>query len=156
MAEPEQSAPDWWRIVPKPKCKAGDVYARRFDPATPAHVQSRRVQRRREARGLMAIISSMEWRKRGDYEWWLVFKDAPESLRSSDGTLWPPSMSISWVGPGGCCHVYSYSNGYMPGDPERDETDIDYLHVCNMDDFIGELQAFKTAAAWEPAEWEKD
>lgn len=97
----------------------------------------------------------MEWRKRGAHEWWFVFKDAPESLVGEDGTLWPPSMSIDWVGPGGCCHLYSYSNGYFPGRDDNEE-DVSYLHICNLDDFLGEMQAFKAAADWQPAEWERD
>jgi hypothetical protein len=99
----------------------------------------------------------MEWRKHGD-EWWLVPEDAPESLRSESGVLYPPSMSIAWGGPDTCCHLYSYMNGYHPeidAGTGRDD-DVEYLHVCNVDDLIAELESFKVAAGWQPAAWERE
>lgn len=84
----------------------------------------------------------MEWRKKSDTDWWLMFSDAPEDLGvpSSDGTMWPPSMTVSHVA-GSCWHLYSYYNGAMPDDDSDD--DVDYVHICDLDEFIGHMQALR-------------
>lgn len=97
----------------------------------------------------------MEWRQRRPGEWWQMFTDAPEPLGEEvNGTRWPPSMVVSWGGRGCCVHLHSYSNGAMPGDEGR-EDDVDYLHICDLDDFIEELQALRAAMRWQRPEWDE-
>lgn len=97
----------------------------------------------------------LEWREHKPGQWWQVFNDAPHTpdLVDERGTQWPPSMVITWGGQGCCLHLYSFSNGAMPGDGRDD--DVDYLHICDLDDFIEELQAARAAMEWKRPAWDE-
>ena len=97
---------------------------------------------------------SREWREHRPGQWWQLFTDAPhtEDLTDEKGTLWPPSMVVSWGGRGCCVHLHSYYNGDMP-DTAKDE-DVDYLHICDLDDFINELQQLRETMRWQRPEWD--
>jgi len=71
--------------------------------------------------------------------------------RSQDG---PPSYraSVKWDG---CVHLYSYMNG---ADPATDsaaemEQNTEYFHICDVEVFIGELQALVAKAREHFGEW---
>lgn len=51
-----------------------------------------------------------------------------------------PTGSLSVKSPG-CTHLHHYSNGTIAGSPkaEQEADDIDYLHICELDDFIAQL-----------------
>lgn len=93
----------------------------------------------------MSGNSSHEWRQVSDYEWWLVFKDAPVDFGRNGPVGYPPSMTVTWVGCGACCHLHKYYNGAWPDD---DSEDSDYLHLCDPRDLIAELQAWVEAAKY--------
>ena len=99
-------------------------------------------------------MAEMEWRQVSEHEWWHVFKDAPEDLRNPDanGMRWPPDYTISWAGSDwSCVHLYHYYNGQMPDDPNGDEENVDYDHICNLPDFIAMLEDFITSAKYVAA-----
>jgi len=96
-------------------------------------------------------VRSTEWRKIGDHEWWLVFKDAPEDLGRNGPVGYPPTMGISWSGfPTACVHLWKYYNGAWPDD--KDNGDVDYVHICEPADLISELQAWMEAASYKGEE----
>lgn len=104
----------------------------------------------------------MKWREVEPGVYWLLFEDSPGPTRREDGKLvsgrtgecsHPPSMVIEWCGRGCCVHLWSYSNGAEPNEePGHDE---DYLHICDVDDLIAELQGFKAVAGWQRPEWDE-
>lgn len=85
-----------------------------------------------------------------------MFDDAPhtDDAKDESGMQWPPSMTVSWGGQGCCVHLFSYSNGVMPGEAGRAD-DIDYLHICDLDDFIEELQSLRSAMDWKRPTWDE-
>lgn len=106
---------------------------------------------------------SDEWRRVSETEWWLLGSDAPDPVKGEDGRIragqnatgcvYPPSMVASWF-PEGCLHLYSYSNGAEPAD-DRDE-DVDYFHVCDLQDFIDELTQLRDSMPWKRAAWDQE
>lgn len=60
-------------------------------------------------------------------------------LRDERGTVWPPIMSAQFNG--SCWHLYSYCNGAMPDDPELNDDDVDYMHVCSLGQHLAQLTA---------------
>ncbi len=96
--------------------------------------------------------SGTEWRKVGEHEWWLVFKDAPADLGRDGPVGYPPSMVISWVGfPTACVHLWSYYNGAWPGSGDAEEN-CNYLHICEPADLIAELQDWMRTANYKGEE----
>jgi hypothetical protein len=89
--------------------------------------------------------SQLEWRQHKANEWWLVFKIAPPSLRDGNGVQYPPLITATTEGPKDCIHLYSYSNGEWPDAVDPKDDDIDYIHICDLDDFIQELQDLREA-----------
>lgn len=91
----------------------------------------------------------MEWRKMGDHEWWLVYKEAPADLGRNGPVGYPPEMSMEWVGgEWACCHLYSYSNGAWPDDPNLSDEDVDYVHVCDPIELVAQLQDWMKMAEY--------
>lgn len=56
------------------------------------------------------------------------------------------TFSVNWEG---CCHVRAYANGTNEDEPLLDgtgENQEDYLHICDIDAFIMQLQQVKAEA----------
>lgn len=39
----------------------------------------------------------------------------------------------------GCCDIHRYHNGYIYSDKDAPIDDIDYIHICNLREFINFL-----------------
>ena len=88
----------------------------------------------------------------GVSEWWYAqTDDNGEPILASepvDGVWHPPSFTITVPKDPeyGCYHFYSYSNGVMPDDQgDYAQENTDYLHICDLDDFIAELCELRDA-----------
>jgi len=72
---------------------------------------------------------------------WKVIKEKTEDhwLEIEDPEGWYSAV-VKWDG---CIHFYRHHNEPIPN---TDESDIDYIHICGVNDFIKRLQALKEEA----------
>lgn len=74
------------------------------------------------------------WVPHGEREWWYEWTGPKEP-----GVTYPPLFTFH-LGTSDCVNLYAYSNGEHPDDKNADP---DYIHICDVDDFIGLLETIK-------------
>jgi hypothetical protein len=74
---------------------------------------------------------------------WKVNKDKTKDhwLEVEDPEGWWSAV-VKWDG---CIHLNRYYN-IPKNEPERIDSDVDYLHICDLDEFIKDMQDLREKA----------
>lgn len=83
---------------------------------------------------------------------WVIDREKTHDhwLEVNDGEGWYSAV-VKWDG---CIHLNRYYNFPWGKDPIHPEADNeDYIHICDLDEFIARLQALKVMAETHFGEW---
>lgn len=61
----------------------------------------------------------------------------PVSIRLIDKERRNMEINMKWDG---CIDLFKYDNGYTVDDKATDEDDVDYIHICEVKEFIARLE----------------
>ena len=67
---------------------------------------------------------------------YLGFEDASIGMKFVDEDFDMTEITVKWDG---CCNIFKHSNGRTVTNPSKEPDDVDYIHICELKEYIDML-----------------